>query len=291
MRLVMKKSDGTSCEYRFAEGPIFIGRRNDCQITIPLKTISRKHAVIAYTDDGYWVAEHLSSVNKTYLNDKMIEKEKLKTGDVLRVMDFEIEVDLEDQPKPGKTDEAEETLGLEASLATPPHETVVRRPDAAHAPAMRLPATRLNDFSQALDELGDADELEDLLPKILKIVGRQFTAFHVWCALRERPNGPMTFHSGRRRDGKAVDINEIKLKDKINQVVEKGNSVVLPRVEAKVESKERIRSAMIAAIRSPKGCFGVLYVDNSMAHKHYSLSDLDYLMLLAIFIATRLRNL
>jgi len=101
----------------------------------------------------------------------------------------------------------------------------------------------------------------------------------------------MTFHSARRRDGKAVDIKEIKLKDKINQVVEKGNSVVLPRVEAEVGSKERIRSAMIAAIRNPKGCFGVLYVDNLMAHRHYSLSALDYLMLVAIFLAACVRNL
>jgi len=37
------------------------------------------------------------------------------------------------------------TLHLEAALATPPHETVVRTPDDAHAPAMRdRKSTRLN---------------------------------------------------------------------------------------------------------------------------------------------------
>jgi hypothetical protein len=47
-----------------------------------------------------------------------------------------------------------------------------------------------------------------------------------------------------------------------------------------VEAKGRIRSAIVAAIMRPTGCFGVLYVDNAMIHEHYSLSDLDYLMLM-----------
>jgi hypothetical protein len=33
-----------------------------------------------------------------------------------------------------------------------------------------------------------------------------------------------------------------------------------------------------------------LYVDNAMDHEHYSLSDLDYLMLLAIHTAAIVEN-
>jgi len=109
--------------------------------------------------------------------------------------------------------------------------------------------------------------------------------------LREQPSGPMTYHAGKRRDGKAVDISDIKLSEKINQAVEKGQSLVLPRVAADVEEQARIRSAMIAPIRRSAGCFGVLYVDNAMVHEHYSLSDLDYLMLLAMHTAAVLKKL
>ena len=42
------------------------------------------------------------------------------------------------------------------------HETVVRKPDAGHAPAMRLPAKRLSDFSQACDIICKSANLEDL---------------------------------------------------------------------------------------------------------------------------------
>ena len=108
--------------------------------------------------------------------------------------------------------------------------------------------------------------------------------------LREQPNGPMTYHAGKRRDGQQVQLAEIKLQDKINQAIEKGQFLVLPRVAAKVEAEDRIRSALIASIMRQGGCYGVLYIDNAMIHEHYSLSDLDYLMLIAIHTAAILKN-
>ena len=65
---------------------------------------------------------------------------------------------------------------------------------------------------------------------------------------------------------------------------------MMPSVSAQVEKKDRIRSAMVAAIMRPDGCYGVLYVDNAMIHEHYSLSDLDYLMLIAMHTASILNK-
>ena len=156
---------------------------------------------------------------------------------------------------------------------------------------MRLAAKRLTDFSQATEAISQAKNLDELLPILLNTTLKQFSAFHTWCALRDKPTGPMTYHAGKKRDGRAVDVSEIKLSDRISEAVEKGQSFVLPRVSAQVEESERIRSAMIAAIIRPGGCFGVLYIDNAMVHEHYSLSDLDYLMLLAVHTAAILKNL
>jgi hypothetical protein len=57
-----------------------------------------------------------------------------------------------------------------------------------------------------------------------------------------------------------------------------------------MEAKDRIRSAMVAAVMRSTGCFGVMYVDNAMIHEHYSLSDLDYLMLIAMHTASILKR-
>ena len=290
MRMVVKQKDGNTKEFNFNEGPISIGRGADSQVFLPDKAVSRKHAVVHAADDGTWTLEDLGSSNKTFLNDQAVTKAQIKHGDCLRITDFTIDIVFEDDAVEEAPPHPEDTLQLEAALTTPKHETVVRRPDAQHAPAMRLAAGRLTDFAKATEIIFDADSVDNLLLTLLDITMKQFDAYHVWCALRTQGDGPMICHGGRRRDGSPVQLNELLLSDKITQAVEKGQFVVLPRVSAQMEAKERIRSAMIASIMRPNGCFGVLYVDNAMVHEHYSLSDLDYLMLIAMHTAAILKR-
>jgi len=290
MRLIVRADDGTTKEFEFSEGPVSIGRQDSNQIPLRDKAISKQHAVISTTENGKWMVEDLDSANKTYLNDKAIYKAEIKTGDVLRITDFTIEINLEEGVETESEGQMEDTLHLEAALTTPKHETVVRKPDAAHAPAMRLAAKRLTDFSQATEAICEVNSLDELLTVLLDIILKQFGAFRCWCALRDQPSGPMTYHAGKRRDNKLVELSDLQLNEKINQAVERGQSMVLPRVSAQTEEKERIRSALIASIMRSNGCYGVLYVDNAMIHEHYSLSDLDYLMFLAMHTAAELRR-
>ena len=290
MRLVLKQKDGEVREYQFAQGPIHIGRAADSHIVLPDRAVSKKHATIACDGEGKWMVQDHDSANKTFLNGQAIRAAAIKTGDAIRITDFTIEVGLDDKPPAEQMEEFEDTLNLEAGLSTPMHETVVRKPDAGHAPAMRLPARRLTDFAQACDMICKGKNLEDLLVALLNISLKQFSAFHTWCALREQPSGPMTYHAGKRRDGHPVELSELRLADKINQAVDRSQSLVMPRVAADLEEKDRIRSALIAAISGPTGCYGVIYLDNAMVHDHYTLGDLDYLMLVAIHTATVLHR-
>ncbi len=289
MRLVLKQRDGETKEFQFASGPIQIGRAADSHVFLPDRTVSKKHASLV-CDDGKWEVQDLESANKTYLNGEAVHKAEVRTGDAIRITEFTLEINLDEQPQSSDSAQFEDTLNLEAGLSTPMHETVVRKPDAGHAPAMRLPAKRLSDFSQACDSICGSANLEDLLVAMLNIGVQQFSGFHTWCALREQPNGPMTYHAGKRRDGQPVELGELMLADKINHAVERAQSLVLPRVAADLESKERIRSALIAAVCGPAGCYGVIYVDNAMVHDHYTLGDLDYLMIVAMHTAAVLKR-
>ena len=292
MQVTVKSKDGQKSEYTFHEDPINIGRGTNNQIYLPDRSVSKQHAVIFSTEDNIWMVQDLDSANKTYLNGQSVNKTELKSGDTITITNFSITVSIDENPDAIEIEaRAEDTVQLEASLNTPRSETVIRKPDAGHAPAMRLPAKRLTDFAKATDELSQSKDIEELLLNIIKTVTKQFSAFHVWCALRESPNGPMTYHTGKRRDGKAVELSDIPLADKINNAVEKGQSIVLPRVSAQLEKGQRIRSALIVAISNVSGCYGVIYVDNAMVHEHYSLSDLDYLMFMAMHIASTLKCL
>lgn len=231
------------------------------------------------------MAEDLGSANKTYLNDEAIHKAEIKTGDCLRITDFTIEVYLEDEAEAEKPIRPEDTL----TTTTGDLQIIVRKPDVSRAPDIRLPAKRVQDFVQATEAICKANGLDEVLHVLLGITLRQFSAYHTWGALRNQTAGPMTCHAGKERDGRTVELSQIKLNVKINQAVEKGQFLLLPQVSAQIED-EKIRSAMIAPVIDPTGCFGVLYVDNAMDGEQYSLSDLDYLMLLAIHTAAILEN-
>ena len=285
MRLVVKQAGRVVNEFQFTAGPVYIGRLANSQILLPDRTVSRQHAVIFKTQDGKWMAEDLNSANKTYLNDRQIQKAEIKTGDRIRITEFTIEVNLEDDA------EADKSVHLEDTLITVPRspQIIERDIDTEHAADMRLPAGRAKDFAVAAEAICEADGLDGILQSLLHITTRQFTAYRSWCALRSRPSGQMTSHAGKTRDGRTVQISEIKLSDKIDEAVEKGRFLLLPQVTDQI-TERKIRSAMIAPIMSSAGCFGVLYIDNATDQQPYGLADLDYLMLLSIHTATILKN-
>jgi len=294
MRLIVKRNGQTVNEFRFDKGPVYIGRHAHSQVFLPDRAVSRQHAAIFITEDGKWVVEDLDSANKTYLNDKEIHKAEIKTGDSIRIADFTIEIDLEADTNAGEPIHLEDTLVAASQKSTPTptasaREIIVRKPDIERAPDIRLPAKRVKDFLQATETICKANGLDDVLKTLLSITLRQFGGYHSWCALRNLPSGSMTCHAGKSRDGSAVELGDIKLHKKITQAVDKKEFLLVPRVSSPAK-EEKIRSAMIAPIIDPTGCFGVLYIDNAMDNEHYSLSDLDYLMLLAIHTAAIIEN-
>ena len=285
MRLVVKQGDRGINELQFTTGPIHIGRGTDSQVFLADTKVSRQHAVIFSTPDGNWMVQDLDSANKTFLNDNPIHKAKIKTGDRITIADFTIEIDLDTETQ------AEGPTHLEDTLITAPRkpQIIERDINAEHAPDIKFPVQRAKDFLQATEAICKANGADQLLSTILTIMFRQFKASGAWCALRNEPKATMTSHAGKTRDGTAITLRDITLKDKISHAVEMGQFLLFPKVET--QPKERaLRSAMIATIMDPTGCFGVLYLDNTPNDPPYNLSDLDYLMLLAIHTAAILEN-
>ena len=288
MRLLVKQDGRTVNEFKAAEGPVYIGRRPDNQITLPDGAVSKQHAVIFATDDGKWMVEDLDSANKTYLNDRAIHKAEIETGDCLRIADFTIEVNLENDTVADKTTDLEDTL---TATARGP-QIIIRKPGAEKAPAVRFPAERAVDFLQATDAISKAGGVDEVLLVLLDIVAKQFDAYHFWCALRDQPAGAMTAHAGRKRDGQSVQLDELEINEKINEAVEKQEFLLFLFSRIPEQAKrEQIRSVLIAPVISASGCFGAVYANNTFRDEHYNLGDLDYLMLLAIHTATVLEGL
>lgn len=89
-------------EYNLPQDSIVFGRTNTCDIELPIKSISRRHAEIVREAQDYFLSD-LKSGNGTFLNNQKIrpmEKNLLRSGDVIRIEDYEIRFLLaEDSPE------------------------------------------------------------------------------------------------------------------------------------------------------------------------------------------------
>ncbi len=97
MRMIVKKEEGLVGEFSFAAGQIYIGRQEDAQIVLADLAVSRQHCVLYARTDGKWIAQDLNSANKTYLNDKELDKAEIKSGDVLKITNYTIEIHFDEQ--------------------------------------------------------------------------------------------------------------------------------------------------------------------------------------------------
>jgi hypothetical protein len=277
MRVVVKQLGNLINELTFEEGPIYMGRQAGTQVHLPHPSVSRQHAVIYSTQDGKWFAEDLDSSNKTYLNDGAIRKAEIKDGDLLRIANYTIKIHLKDEIGTDLPIDMADTL--KAVVHGP--QTVIRKVDAKDAPDIKMPPRRGKDFIQAVANISSKHSMDELLTTLLDLTMKQFGAFHMWIGLRTETTGPMTAYAGKKRSGEALKLSDLMLQQTVGNALEKGEYVLIPHVPRQ-KGYERIRSAVMAPVLGTKGCYGVIYADNAMDHEHYSLTDLDYLMLLSI---------
>ncbi|HSR91952.1 MAG TPA: FHA domain-containing protein [Gemmatimonadales bacterium] len=124
-------------EYTIGSAPMVFGREAGCDIVVPNKDVSRRHAEIMATPQGYVLVD--SSTNGTFVNGERIEMQRvLARADVVRVGDHEFRfyADLAtEKPEEGRA-APREASPLPAAQAEPP---IVARTPASPAPAQPPP--------------------------------------------------------------------------------------------------------------------------------------------------------
>ena len=99
INLILFKKDGSQKAFPLPNNATVIGRRHDCDLRIPLMSVSRRHCQISYNKDTLKVRD-LGSRNGTYINDKRIDDEvMLQAGDYLRIGPLTFLLQIDGQPK------------------------------------------------------------------------------------------------------------------------------------------------------------------------------------------------
>ncbi len=82
--LVMFRSDGERRSFSITRDVTVLGRREDCDLRIPLSDVSRKHC--RFLRDGDLIhIEDLGSANGTYHNGQRVQEAELAPGDTIQV--------------------------------------------------------------------------------------------------------------------------------------------------------------------------------------------------------------
>ena len=88
--LVMFRADGDRRSFSIARDVTVIGRREDCDLRIPLGDVSRKHCRIVKDVDGVRL-EDLGSSNGTFHNGNRIQEAYLNPGDQIQIGEAVVE--------------------------------------------------------------------------------------------------------------------------------------------------------------------------------------------------------
>lgn len=84
VNLVLFKKNGTRKDFSLPSTVTVVGRRQDCDLCVPLMVISRRHCELNM-DQGQLKVRDLGSRNGTFLNDRKIEEETVNPGDKLQI--------------------------------------------------------------------------------------------------------------------------------------------------------------------------------------------------------------
>ncbi|MFT3789004.1 MAG: FHA domain-containing protein [Tepidisphaeraceae bacterium] len=80
----MFRPGGEHRTFKLTKDTVVIGRREDCDLRIPLSEISRKHSRLVKNGIGYTV-EDMGSSNGTYVNGRRVQSLELEPGDTLQL--------------------------------------------------------------------------------------------------------------------------------------------------------------------------------------------------------------
>jgi len=280
--------------WNLSKGTYVVGRKSECDFTIPDSTVSRRHAEIVVADDESCKISDLGSHNGTVVNGERISEETaLKSGDkiIFGQAEFKIssEEEIDTRTRPARTELAD----------SDPKNSVYLSINEALQP---LP-TKITELPQLLPTIFDMakmlvlnDPKEVMLQKSLGMISKIIQAERLAILSVDEDTNDVFTVASLLPDGRDPGAFELS-RTIVREIVSNKNAILIcdPHDDPRfAQQKSIIMSNMKSAVAVPlfdEGrVLGILYVDTSNPLHKY---DNDHLRVLATFgniIASRLLN-
>jgi pSer/pThr/pTyr-binding forkhead associated (FHA) protein len=128
--LVMFRADGERRSFSIVREMTVVGRREDCDLRIPLGDVSRKHCRFVKDTEAFRV-EDLGSSNGTFHNGQRVQEATLGAGDTVQIGPVTFLVQIDGVPADSELQAGVSTAEVEELQELEPDESTQTDPEAA----------------------------------------------------------------------------------------------------------------------------------------------------------------
>lgn len=281
MRLTVQNKGTTLAEVSCGQEAVFLGSRPGCRVYLPDPRIAPELAVIFPEGQAAWVLQPLERGGELELNGVSItEKVALRSGDQIRIHDFLIRAELDEEVPPagrpaGRSTVANLTRFVQYQL---PPGTVIKKPEDS----LVLQSAQLARLAQDNLGLGQCTLVEELMDFLLRALLEGLAAQRAWVGVRRVNYGPMEYVEGRLLTGQTCELTATgeNLKPR---VLDRGQFVLLPFV-----ATEEPYSVLAGPLFGPDGTLGMVYLDTGESGRRFDTTDLDFFVVVLTFCGAQL---
>ena len=158
VNLILTKKNGTTRPFPLPASVTVIGRRQECDLCIPLMKVSRRHCQLNL-DGGKLTLRDLGSRNGTYVNGERVEEIDLTAGDKIGIGPLSFTIQIDGQPT--IYSDADSTAGQQFGQITA---ATVGTTEAAEVAGIAGAAEESGgENTEEFADLDDLDDLDDLI--------------------------------------------------------------------------------------------------------------------------------
>jgi serine phosphatase RsbU (regulator of sigma subunit) len=290
IRLHVTPAEGAPFEHEVGTEELVIGRSSKCDLSIPDRFLSRRHARL-YRDDDAWLVEDLGSRNGTFVNGRRVERpQAVGPGDVLTMSASRVEL------VGGGVDDSFTTGTRLRSASDVLHKTATPPPvgEGAASPALRRYADRLAIVNEVHHALAGPITLDELLDLILDRAFEHLRPEHGAIFLKKERGG-YERAAGRSMPNAAGEL--VCSERLVQEVAERGMAALVLDAQTDLRFADAasmlnagVRSLIAAPLLYEKGALGFMALCSNAALREFSDDDLELLVTLASVAALRIRN-
>jgi len=291
--LVHHRGTGDSFDFVVQKLPAIIGRDEDNEVTLPDKSVSRKHAQIFQKKKNLFIKD-LGSANGTFINGERINSAGIGSGDTIQIGSFRLEVIVSDQ--------CVENSGDEWDLSTR-----VLDPEDLEAESKRegfgmLEASTssvIGFFQKAGKILENAFELDDILIGILDLTFQIIPATQGFVLLIDHETGEMVERAQKFRgsDNLQVKAGSNLSRTILDHAIKQGRAILTVDAgsderfdDAESVHRQSIRGAICVPLKGRTDILGAIYVHSRLSSHKFTVNDLKLMTAVGAEMGVAIEN-